>query len=40
MNNPCENCIHKDEVCLQLEFPCLEYQPKEEKEGEKNYGKF
>lgn len=33
MNNICENCIHKDEVCFQLEFPCLEYQPKEE-EGE------
>lgn len=33
----CKECIHKDEPCIILEFPCLEYEPREcdeQKEGE------
>ena len=34
MMNLCEGCKHEDEICFMIEFPCLEYEPKEEEEGE------
>lgn len=36
MINLCEGCKHEDEICFMLEFPCLDYEPKEEKEGGKD----
>ena len=32
----CEGCKHKDDICFMIEWPCLDYEPKdsdEQKEG-------
>ena len=36
MINLCDGCKHEDDICFMLGFPCLDYEPKEEKEGEAN----
>ena len=32
--NICNYCVHKDETCYVFEFPCLDYEPREEDEKE------
>lgn len=30
MINLCEVCKHEDDICFIIEFPCLNYEPKDE----------
>lgn len=30
MNNICEYCVHKGEMCMPVEYPCVDYAPRKD----------